>query len=81
MSSSFQKRRTYDKMDSGLSTKQFERASMIVELAEQQLDRLSQWEQEFMESLSTKLGRFEERTFISTVQWNVLESILDKCRS
>ena len=77
----FQQRRKIERGMGGLSTAQYERAQTIVELAEQQPQSLSQWEQEFMEDLSTKLNRFEDRTFISQSQWNVLEQILDKCRS
>ena len=47
-------------------------------LAEAQEADLSDWEQDFLESLEERIDEWGERTFISIKQWEVIERIEEK---
>jgi hypothetical protein len=54
------------------------RLERVFEEAEDNPDELTEWEQEFLESLSERIEQYGDRTRISVKQWAVIERIEGK---
>jgi len=42
-------------------------------------NRLTKWEQDFIEDLSNRLDEYGEKMYLSERQWEVIQRIMDKC--
>jgi hypothetical protein len=42
-------------------------------------DRLTKWEQDFIEDLSNRLDEYGPKMYLSEKQWEIIQRIMQKC--